>query len=320
MAANRNVVFGRINRRADGQDSITDRPFREEVMALIDSRRTEFVERMTNGRPMRRWVAADLQLTPSGDFVTGVLGYSEQQQHVSFDDDSYSWIKGAVEDADAASEQTIAPFALDLRDGQRWLAFATTARLQAQGFRRGLESVLNTAVMEVLGEMPGAWEVDLVTSQSAIFDWLRLNPRVHRLVRTVKFSNPGKDLTDDMAQMRALHANRKTEEFKAPYRGVLDVTSEAFIEKLDGTETGDLDVLMEARGERGVRNVKFNTRTSVDKSTIEEFGTNLQAGMDAVLAALREYVASKRAPQQPLLTEQAFAASQEVPRPRPWQP
>jgi hypothetical protein len=101
--------------------------------------------------------------------------------------------------------------------------------------------------------------------------------------------------------MRALHANRKTEEFKAAPRKTLNIDSEEFQRKLEGTDTGDLHVLMEARGIHGVRNVKFNSNDTVDNSQVEDFGTNLQRGVDIVLAALREYVASKGPAEQPEL-------------------
>lgn len=301
-ARTRRVVFGRINRRDAGQDTLVVRDFAEDMAALADSHLTTFTERSTAGAPGRRWVAADMVVTPSGDFLTGVLGFSEQQLQVTFDTEHFSWMKAQVEDSDSASDQTIAPFALDLRPHNRWVAFAATARLQPQGFRKGFEHVLNNAVSE-LGLMPTAWEFDLVTSTSLIYEWLRQNPLVHQLTRTLKFSNPGRDLDEDRRQMRALAANRKTEEFKAAYGKTLDIASPDFQSKLEGTETGDLDVVMHARGHHGVRDVKFNTRDSVDTSTVEEFGTNLQLGIDVVLAALREYVAGKGGPEQPGLLD-----------------
>jgi len=294
------VVFGRINRRNPEQETFEMRSFAEDMAALAESHLTTHIERSTGGRPGRRWVGADMTVTPGGDFLTGVLGYSEQQQQVTFDDEAFSWMKAEVADSDAASEQTIAPFAIDLRDDHRWVAFATTARLQAQSFRNGFERVLNEAVSK-LGLMPTAWEVDLVTSTALIYEWLRENPLVHKLTRTLKFTNPGKDLDEDRRQMRALAANRKTEEFKAAYGKTLDIGSPEFQSKLEGTETGDLEVVMHARGTHGVRDVKFNTRESVDGSNVEDFGTNLQHGIDVVLAALREYVASKEGPEQPEL-------------------
>jgi hypothetical protein len=270
------------------------------MVVLADSHKTVHTVRSMGGRPGRRWVAADMTVTPDGDFMTGVLGFSEQQQQVTFDEESFSWMKGEVADNDSANEQTIVPFAVDLRPGQRWLAFATTQRLQPQSFRTGLEMVLNEAVA-AMRLIPVDWEVDLVTSTSLIYDWLRENPRVHKLVRTLKFTNPGKDIDDDRQQMHALAANRKTEEFKAARGQALNINSPEFHDKLEGTETGDLHVLMEARGSHGVSNVKFNSNDTVDNVFIDDFGTNLQHGTDIVLAALREYAAGRNPPEQPEL-------------------
>lgn len=276
------------------------REFAADMQALADSRKTVHTVRSTGGRPGRRWVAADMASTADGDFLTGLLGFSEQQQHVTFDDETFSWLKGEVADSDSANEQTIVPFAVDLREHQRWIGFATTSRLQPPTFRTGFESVLNEAV-SALGLVPVNWEVDLVTSGSRVLEWLKQNPKVHLLRRTLKFTNPGKNLDDDRQQMRALAANRKTEEFKAAYGKSLNIESEEFEDKLHGTETGDLHVVMEARGAHGVRNVKFNSDDTVDESKVDDFGTNLERGTETVLAALREYVASKEPPAQPQL-------------------
>lgn len=296
----RRVVFGRINRRTPDQGVLQPREFVKDMIALADSHKTVHTIRSTGGKPGKRWVAADMTVTPGEEFMTGVLGFSEQQQQVTFDDESFSWMKGEVADTDSANEQTIVPFAVDLRSSARWVAFATTQRLTPQSFRGGLEMVLNEAV-SALGLIPVDWEVDLVTSTSRIYDWLRENPRVHKLVRTLKFSNPGLDIDNDRQQMRALAANRKTEEFKAARGKVLNIDSPAFQGKLEGTATGDLHVLMEARGVHGVSNVKFNSNDTVDNVYVDDFGTNLQRGIDIVLAALREYVASKNPPEQPTL-------------------
>ena len=125
----RRVVFGRINRRAPDQGVLQPRDFSVDMVALADSHKTVHTVRSTGGKPGRRWVAADMAVTPDGEFMTGVLGFSEQQQQVKFDEESFSWMKGEVADSDSANEQTIVPFAVDLRTGQRWIAFATTQQL-----------------------------------------------------------------------------------------------------------------------------------------------------------------------------------------------
>lgn len=167
------------------------RAFADDMAALAKSHLTTFTQESIAGRPGRRWIAGDMMLTPSGDFLTGVRGFTEQQQQVSFDDDAFSWMKAQVEESDAASDQTIVPFAVDLRDSERWVAFATTNRLPENSFRRGFENVLNHAVAQ-LGLMPTAWEVDLVTSTGVIREWLQRNPLVYRLRRVLKPTNPGK--------------------------------------------------------------------------------------------------------------------------------
>lgn len=75
------------------------RPFAEDMSALAESHQTVHTMRSTAGRPGRRWVAADMTITPSGEFMTGVLGFSEQQQQVTFDDEAFSWMKGEVADS-----------------------------------------------------------------------------------------------------------------------------------------------------------------------------------------------------------------------------
>jgi len=299
----RKVVFGRINRRRSDQETLAMRTFAEDMRELAASRLTRFRELGSDGRLRRTWFAADMTVDTSGDFMTGTLGYSVFEERRSFDEDAWSWVKAPTEMADAASEETVVPFAVDLRESERWVAFATTARLQAGAFSTGLQRVLNQAVADG-GLLPTEWEVDLVVSRSRVEQWLHDHPLVHLLRRTIKFTNPGRDLDDDREEMRALGARRKTEEFKAPPRGVLDTASEEFDRKLDGTETGDLDLVLEARGEQGVRNVRFSSREAADYSTVEDFGHDLMRGMEIVLAALREYViarSSRRGPDQQTL-------------------
>lgn len=74
----RRISFARINRRDPGQDSLAQRSFAQDLAVLADSRRTTFTQKSTDKRPMRRWTAADMEVTADGDFLTGLLGYSEQ--------------------------------------------------------------------------------------------------------------------------------------------------------------------------------------------------------------------------------------------------
>lgn len=125
---------------------------------------------------------------------------------------------------------------------------------------------------------------------------------VHQLRRTIKFTNSGKDLDEDRRQMRSLAANRKTEEFKAAYGKTLDINSPEFQSKLSGRRRVISTCLCRS-GSHGVRDIWFNSRDRVDTRNVEEFGKQPPAGIEVVLAALREYVASKGDPEQPRLPD-----------------
>ena len=286
------IVFARVNRRRPSQDTIAMRPFSVDMSELAESRLTTFHEKAKSQRTGRTWFAADMTLDASGDFLTATLGFSVREERRTFDEDAWSWIKGETQLSDTGSEATVVPFAVDLRESQRWVAFATSARIQPSTFCVGLEKVLNQAVVDA-GMVPTEWEVDLVVARARVDQWLTENPFVHLIRRTIKFSNPGRDIDNDRREMRALGAKRKTEEFKAPYNGTLRTDSEEFSKKLDGTETGDLELYMEARGNRGVTNSKFNSKKSADEMFVDDFGRDLMAGMELALAALREYIATK---------------------------
>lgn len=297
-AISRKVVFARINRRQDGEP-LQVRPFVEDMQRLANSHLMTYIQRATDTHPQRRWFAADMKVSATGEFMTGTLGYSEKQQHVQFDDEAWSWIKGVTHQADAGSEQTVVPFALDLREHERWVAFAPTGRMRPLQFARGFQSVLSQAALNA-GLVPVEWEVDLVTSEGRIEAWLNQNPRVFFMRRTIKFSNPGRDLDDDRREMRALLANRKTEEFHAPRGQVLRSETAEFHNKLEGTESGDLEIVLRSRGLHGASSAVFNTRSNADDTLVDDFGADLERGMDAMLRALREYGASKEGRQATL--------------------
>lgn len=290
MAKQRKVVFGRINRR---NSTLTMRPFIEDMHDLAESKRTSIVVRSTSGTPARTWHAADMKVTSRGAFMIGVIGYSVSEEKRRFDEDSFSWIKGETEFSDAASEDTVAPFAVDLRENHRWVAFATSGRIRPYSTAENLGKILNRAAHD-LSLVPADWECDLIVSQSSLHQWIAAHPRVRRLRRTIKFTNPGLDLDEDRAQMRALIANRKTEEFVA-YRGRdLDINSPEFDNKLVGTETGDQELLLESRMPGGAK-AQFSTTEDADQTLIDDYGTDLVRGMDRVLAALEGYVSSRPA-------------------------
>jgi len=118
MAESRRVVYGRINRRSIQEPLYNVRPVREELRALAESKRTAAE---VDGVP---WYAGDFSFDPAGDFVTGILGFSERERFQEFDEAAWSWLKGAVHEPEGASARTKVPFAIDLRESMRWVAFA----------------------------------------------------------------------------------------------------------------------------------------------------------------------------------------------------
>lgn len=290
----RKVKFARINRRRpSGQETLAMRTFAQDLAVLAESHLTTFTQTDPRTGNTRTWTAADMSVQPDGDFMTGILGFSTPDQQRIFDPDAWSWVKGETVSLDAATRRTVAPFAIDLRSENRWVGFAPTGSLRPTIFASGLQQALNHAVAET-NLIPTEWEVDLVTSRAEIDQWLRDHPLVHFLRRTIKIPNPGRIIDDDRAEMRALRARRKTEEFSAGRNSALDISSDEFRQKLDGTETGDLDLQMVAHEPRGAGLSRFNSRNSADESLIDEFGLDLMLGMELVLGALRVYVRTSR--------------------------
>jgi hypothetical protein len=278
----RQVAFGRLNRRLPDQQSFARRPFAEDMRALAESRQTraEIDE--------REWVAADLALDISGDFMTGVLGYAESELRRDFEDDAFSWIKGRTSMAEGASRRTTVPFAVDLREDRRWVAFAPSGRIQAASFRRGFAAVLNAAVSR-LELWPSEWEFDLVLQKRTVEEWIAEHDEVFYFRRKVKLTNPGREIDEDRSEMRALAARSKEEIFKASYGRTLRLEdSEEFSRKLDGVETGDLEVYLRARGPEGTEFV-FKSEDQPERTFVADFEDNLEEGVDRVLDALREY-------------------------------
>lgn len=267
------------------------RSFREDMSELAASHRTRAIERRRDGTE-RTWIAADMTVQPDGNFLAGTLGYTTREERKIFEDELWSWIKAQTQENVGARPDAVVPFAIDLHDEQRWVGFAPAPMLQPKTFVSGFRRVLNHAV-EQAGLIPADWEVDLVTSLENIEQWLRLHPGVHLLRRTIKFSNPGLDLDDERQEMRALHARRKTEELKAANKGVLNIESDGFKRKLEGTETGDLELYMEARGIPGTGDPTFHSTDSPDQRAVDGFGRDLIHGIGIVLEALRGYVLEK---------------------------
>ncbi|MCE0488138.1 hypothetical protein [Ornithinimicrobium sediminis] len=280
----KSIVFARINRRRSSDTPLSgESSFSREMRVLAESGLTSAVQRGRGTQETKTWHAGDFAVTPDGQFLTGILGYSEPRTDMSFDEESRSWAKGEAEDRDTGSDQTIAPFAVALGDHDRWVAFATASRLKRNQFRKGFEMVLQAAVAEV--GFPGyEWEVDLIATREDIYAWIEQHPEVKLLIRTVKLSNPGNDIDEDREEMRELRAKRKTEEFAA-YRGEhLNTESEEFAAKIDGTETGFLTVRMEARGETARSKPKFNSNERAH--TIQVEAANRDEVQEAVLREL----------------------------------
>ena len=294
MARTRKVVFGRINRRQPGgQDTLNMRPFKDDMLDLAESHKTTYTPVTTVGQPIRTWYAADMTVDPSGDFMTGILGHVINEERLQFDRDSWSWVKGPTEQSETASVSTVAPFAIDLRETQRWVGFAPTTRIHPFSFANHLGNVLSHAVLEA-GLIPSDWECDLVVSRETVHRWIQQHPRLSTIKRTIKLTNPGRDLDDDRAEMQALAARRKTEELAAyPNRDLRTDTPE-FEAKISGLDTGDLEIVLRARGDAGSTPI-FNSRQAADETRVDDFENDLQRGMELVLGALLDYVRSRSA-------------------------
>lgn len=293
----RKVIFARVNRRlVESQETLTSRSFRDDMIALAQSQQTRYVERGKRGLD-RIWFAGDMTVEPDGNFLTGTLGYTSPEQHGSFDETNWSWIKAQMQlvisrGVETARADTIAPFAIDLRDQNRWVAFAPTVRLRTRMFVDGLEHVLNNAI-SAAGLMPAEWEIDLVVSRDRVDEWLQVNPHVYRLKRIVKFTNPGLNLDAERQEMRALGAISKAEEFASSSSGVIDIDSDDFRRKLDGIDTGDIELRLQARGRDTAEHVVFNSNSHPDAVPVSNFGQNLMDGISVVLGVLQQYVTDR---------------------------
>lgn len=287
MQGKKRVAFARINRRAETTEGFGARPFRDDMRALAESRETRALFRG------REWIAADLKMLPTEDHMIGVLGFTAEEAFRDFDPAAFSWVKGPVRIHEGASERTMVPFAIDLRDDKRWVAFGTTARIQPPAFANGFETALNAAVGK-LGLMPTEWEVDLVVGVARVEEWLELHPNVTRFTRIVRFHNPTIKLDRDREEMRALAARTKTETFTtAPARGkLLNIRDNPVFERgLEGLDTGDLDIELEAR--QGISKATFSTRRIADRTWVEDYGDDLESGMELMLRAVQDYVAER---------------------------
>jgi len=228
--------------------------------------------------------------------MIGTLGYSEHQTLIDFDTDAWSWLKGSTTHTESGSDKTVVPFAIDLREDQRFIAFAPAPRLGVAQFAAGLQRVLQSAVSRE-ETMAAHWEVDLITFAEDVESWISLHPRVFLIRRTIKFTNPGRSLDAARSQMRDLGSRRRTEEDAAPRNRTLKTDSQTFSELLDGVETGDIDILLKSRGEAVGSEERFKSKDQPSTTVVSRF-QNLRDGMDAALEVLRSRF-SERDPKLP---------------------
>ncbi len=287
MSIVREVVFARVNRRNKREQTLEMRPFAEDMLHLAESRKLVYDDFRSSNSP-KRWFAADLKLTPEENLLSGTFGYLEQQTHRKFDSDSWSWSKGERDQSDTASDESVVPFALDVSDHGRWLAFTTAARMRPNQGRAGFENLLKQAVLDC-GLLPLDWEVDLVTSKSSVEQWVTAHPHVFKMFRTLKFSNPGLNLDQDRAEMRELGARMKKETYSAWRGRTLNTKSDDFSRKLDGVERGDVELEMHSRGASGQGKVIFRSEDSPDKVEVEDYGSDLDFGVSLVVSELQRY-------------------------------
>jgi hypothetical protein len=291
----RRVAFARINRRQPEQTTLEKRPFGEDMRTLAESGETKV--RLLD----LMWAAGDLHVTPSEDAVTGVFGFEDREHLRLFDEAANSWIKAQEREAIGASlERTTVPFAVDLREDHRWVAFGTSIKIQAATFAKGLTMILSGAVSKV-GLMPLEWEVDLVKDVALVEDFIERYPNITRFVRIIHRQN-GMRLDEDRRQMQELWAHEKRVEFRTAERkrtGVLNVQGNPdFHEWLDGLDEGDVDVELQAG--HGISKQYFSSTNRAVRDWVPDYGTNMELGMDYMLAALHKFVEDRVGSPEPV--------------------
>ena len=251
------------------------------MRALADSGETEAEVRG------ERFRAADLRTDPTDTFMTGLIGFVERETFRQFEDEAFSWIKGQTEEVEGATTATVVPFAIDLREHRRWTAFVVSTRIRSNVFRSALAATLNAAA-DTLGLLPTEWEVDTVLSVSTIEDWVTEHPEIIEFTRSVRLTNALKDVDEARRKMRELAATKQSETFKPPRGGALEIAANpVFEEMIGGVATGDMDVLLVARF--GGAQVRFRSIDHADRIAIDEYGVDLERGVELVLRVLQEF-------------------------------
>jgi hypothetical protein len=160
--------------------------------------------------------------------------------------------------------------------------------------------ILSGAVSKV-GLMPLEWEVDLVKDVALVEDFIERYPNITRFVRIIHRQN-GMRLDEDRRQMQELWAHEKRVEFRTAERkrtGVLNVQGNPdFHEWLDGLDEGDVDVELQAG--HGISKQYFSSTNRAVRDWVPDYGTNMELGMDYMLAALHKFVEDRVGSPEPV--------------------
>ena len=236
------------------------------------------------------WIAADLEIDPTDSYLTGTLGFSSKEVVRRFNDDKFSWLKSEAIETVGAKPTTVVPFAVDIRDDRRYVAFATTGRIPATRFAFGFERALRAATERL--QMVGAeWDVDLMPDVSTVRQWIATHPNIIKITRGMRRHNPVDHINDDRAEMRAYGARRKDEVLYAALNSTLKVNDNDWFEaKLQSMFVGDVDLRLEAR--EGETVVRYSSKKKVDSVHVDDYRQDLELGIALVLAALRLYEGS----------------------------
>jgi hypothetical protein len=271
------VLYARINRRRE--QSLGRRPFVDEMLALVEGKN------MRAERNDHVWIAADLELTDD-DLLTGIIGYETTEIRTRFNETEWSWLKGERHIDEGASDATLSPFAIDLNEHRRWVAFAPSGYLNARSFPGGFQTVLNEALRQQ-NEGHTDWEVDMISSVTALREWVASHGEIVELKLTIRQSNPGRNLDNDRAQMQALRARSKTEVFHPYWGRALEISDEQVEELAADMERTNVDVQMKAR--EGNRKPTFNSKNNRAQTFIEEYAEDLRLGIELVSETLKSY-------------------------------
>lgn len=239
----------------------------------------------------KRWIVGDIEVDDSTSFLSGIIGFTDPETRLHFDESANSWIKALSEEVEGASSKAVVPFAIDLRPERRWTASVTSPRVRAETFCTGIELALNAA--RSARGFSTDWEVDLVASPATVEEWVERHPAVRLVRRTVKLPNPGRDISEDIRKMRDLAAARKTEEYTARYNKNLHAVdnegraSDAIKDIAAGIDTGQVELYLEARAPGGI--IKYRWTSNIDEVYIADFADDWQLGIEFVRDALREH-------------------------------